>query len=238
MCEVGDRHGGRGLRRRDPRAAGLPRRSSTCRTPRCQRRRSRHAVTGTSASKAWNLPGLACGQLILRERRRPRGVRACRRRATHGTSPLGVIAAAAAYTEGGPWLDGVLAHLDGNRRALATLLAEHLPTRASTARKAPTGPWLDRAPSGSVTARTRCCARAPACAAIDGARCGTARPAGSARLNFATAATGDRAAGTPAGATLSDHASADPLTDVHARDPRSWRGRHRGVAVRAREGGR
>ena len=38
-----------------------------------------------------------------------------------------MIAAAAAYTQGGPWLDGVLAYLDGNRHALAPLLAEHLP---------------------------------------------------------------------------------------------------------------
>ena len=43
--------------------------------------------------------------------------------AVHGVSPLGVVAAAAAYTHSSPWLDGVVAHLDGDRHALTHLLA-------------------------------------------------------------------------------------------------------------------
>jgi cystathionine beta-lyase len=40
---------------------------------------------------------------------------------------MAVTAAVAAWTDGGPWLDAVVDLLDENRRALADLLAEHLP---------------------------------------------------------------------------------------------------------------
>jgi len=55
-----------------------------------------HAVTATSASKAWNLPGLACGQLILSNDADRAAFAALPTAATHGTSPLGALAAAAA----------------------------------------------------------------------------------------------------------------------------------------------
>lgn len=86
-----------------------------------------HTITGTSASKAWNLGGLKCAQMVLsndidRDRWGRLG-----RLATDGTSTLGVLAGAAAYRHGRPWLDTVLGYLDQNRRLLAELLAECLP---------------------------------------------------------------------------------------------------------------
>lgn len=42
-------------------------------------------------------------------------------------SQFGAIATIAAFRHGGPWLDGVLASLDDNRRLLAELLADELP---------------------------------------------------------------------------------------------------------------
>jgi cystathionine beta-lyase len=47
---------------------------------------------------------------------------------SHGPSHLGVIAHTAALRDGTAWLDALLAGLDDNRRLLAALLAEHLPT--------------------------------------------------------------------------------------------------------------
>ena len=44
-----------------------------------------------------------------------------------GPVPQGVAANVAAFRDGGPWLAEVLDYLDGNRRALADLLAERLP---------------------------------------------------------------------------------------------------------------
>jgi cysteine-S-conjugate beta-lyase len=86
-----------------------------------------HTLTATSASKAWNLPGLKCAQVIL-------GSEADRQHwdelaffATHGASNPGVVANIAAYTHGGEWLDDVVGYLDDSRRLLAGLLARHLP---------------------------------------------------------------------------------------------------------------
>ena len=137
VCEVVDRHGGRVFadeihapltypgHEHVPYAALSPTAAG-------------HAVTATSASKAWNLPGLACGQLILSNDADRAAFAVLPTAATHGTSPLGAVAAAAAYAHGGPWLDGVLA----------------LPRRQpagprATARRAPAGRAL-RPPRGHL----------------------------------------------------------------------------------------
>jgi cystathionine beta-lyase len=61
----------------------------------------------------------------------------------HGASTLGVVANTAAYTGGAGWLDDVLAYLDGNRRLLADLLAEHLPGVRYTPPEGTYLAWLD-----------------------------------------------------------------------------------------------
>ena len=63
--------------------------------------------------------------------------------AAHGAANLGVVANTAAYTAGGPWLDEVLAYLDGNRTLLADLLAEHLPGVGYTPPEGTYLAWLD-----------------------------------------------------------------------------------------------
>ncbi len=79
-----------------------------------------------SASKAFNVAGLGCAQIVTaagpaREaaERLPFHARHC--------GQLGLIAAEAAYADGDAWLDALLATLDGNRRLLGELLAERLP---------------------------------------------------------------------------------------------------------------
>lgn len=86
-----------------------------------------HAVTAVSASKAWNLAGLKCAQVILSNDADVATWRALGFWAGHGTSTLGVVANIAAYESGGVWLAEVVDYLDGNRRLLAELVAEHLP---------------------------------------------------------------------------------------------------------------
>jgi cysteine-S-conjugate beta-lyase len=86
-----------------------------------------HALTATSASKGWNLPGLKCAQVILtnepdRQRWEEMGFFAA-----HGASNPGVVANIAAYRHGEEWLDEIVGYLDGNRRLLAGLLGRHLP---------------------------------------------------------------------------------------------------------------
>lgn len=86
-----------------------------------------HTVTLASASKAWNLAGLGCAQVILSNAADDARWRALPMVETHGVSPLGVRASIAAYRDGGAWLDQVLGYLDGNRDLLGALLAAHLP---------------------------------------------------------------------------------------------------------------
>ncbi len=144
-----------------------------------------HAVTATSASKAWNLPGLKCAQVILtndpdRQRWEEMGFFA-----SHGASNPGVVANIAAFRHGEAWLDEVLGYLDDGRHLLASLLRRHLP---QVRYRPPDGTylaWLDctamdlpGSPGAVVTDRARI-------TVVDGPAFGAGGP-GSFRFNFAT----------------------------------------------------
>ncbi|MBM3661006.1 MAG: aminotransferase class I/II-fold pyridoxal phosphate-dependent enzyme [Actinobacteria bacterium] len=86
-----------------------------------------HAVVVTSVSKAWNVPGLKCAQVLTPARADADTWRARPDFAVPDPTPIGVAAAVAAYSEGEPWLAELLAYLDGNRHHLAGLLAAELP---------------------------------------------------------------------------------------------------------------
>ena len=86
-----------------------------------------HALTATSASKGWNLPGLKCAQLILSNDADQKIWAGAGRLMGHGASTPGVHANIAAFTAGQDWLAGVLNYLDSSRMMLGNLLAEHLP---------------------------------------------------------------------------------------------------------------
>jgi cysteine-S-conjugate beta-lyase len=86
-----------------------------------------HTLTATSASKAWNLPGLKCAEVILTNEPDRRRWEQMGFFAAHGASNPGVAANIAAFRHGGPWLDEILAYLDDSRHLLAGLLSRHLP---------------------------------------------------------------------------------------------------------------
>jgi cystathionine beta-lyase len=86
-----------------------------------------HTVTGTSASKAFNLPGLKCAAAIVSNEADARAWAALPYVLTHGASTPGVAANIAAYRDGGPWLAEVLDYLNGNRSLLVELVADRLP---------------------------------------------------------------------------------------------------------------
>jgi cysteine-S-conjugate beta-lyase len=144
-----------------------------------------HALTATSASKAWNLPGLKCAQVILtnapdRQRWEEMGFFA-----SHGASNPGVVANIAAFQHGEAWLDDILGYLDEGRHLLADLLRRHLP---QVRYRPPDGTylaWLDctamdlpGSPGTLITDRARI-------TVVDGPAFG-AGGAGSFRFNFAT----------------------------------------------------
>jgi cystathionine beta-lyase len=81
-----------------------------------------HTLTATSASKAWNLPGLKCAQIVLSNDADVRLWNTVGRRVEGGPSTPGVLANRVAYTEGRDWLDDTVAYLHGNLTRLGELL--------------------------------------------------------------------------------------------------------------------
>lgn len=107
-----------------------------------------HTVTGTSASKAWNIPGLKTAQLITSNDADQELYRRFGFAVQHGAATLGVVASTAAYAHGKPWLDGVVSYLDGSRREVARLVAEHLPGAVYREPDATYIGWIDTSALG------------------------------------------------------------------------------------------
>jgi len=101
------------------------------------------AVTVTSASKAWNIPGLKCAQVISTPAVSSRMRRNLPMAMLFGVGNLGVIAQIAAYMDGGPWLRQVVDVLDRNRRQLAADLAARVPDVGYVPPQASYLAWLD-----------------------------------------------------------------------------------------------
>lgn len=103
-----------------------------------------HTITAIAASKAWNLPGMKCAQLVISNDDDAATFESSGAKwAAHGAAVLGLISSTAAFNDGEDWLKGVLVYLEGNRDRLAELVDEHLP--GVTYRK-PDGTylaWLD-----------------------------------------------------------------------------------------------
>jgi cystathionine beta-lyase len=102
-----------------------------------------HSVTGTSASKAWNIPGLKAAQLITSNDADEQRYRRFGFATAHGASTLGVLASTAAYAHGDEWLESVTAYLETNRRTLEALVRSELPGARFTAPDATYLGWLD-----------------------------------------------------------------------------------------------
>ncbi|MQA03612.1 MAG: aminotransferase class I/II-fold pyridoxal phosphate-dependent enzyme [Streptosporangiales bacterium] len=103
----------------------------------------RVAVAVTSASKAWNIPGLKTAVVVADDPARHQALLDLPVRTRMGASILGVHANIAAWTQGAAWLADVLGYLDGQRRYLAELLAAELPDAGYTVPAATYLGWLD-----------------------------------------------------------------------------------------------
>ncbi len=129
-----------------------------------------HTITGTSASKGWNVAGLGCAQLILSDDR-------SRNRWTqidpvewYGATPLGAVATVAAYTEGGEHLDAVLDYLRGGRDLFAAELSVSLPSARIFPLEGTYLGWLDLRETGCTPGDVVDRARVRG---VDGRFCGT-----------------------------------------------------------------
>lgn len=98
-----------------------------------------------SASKAWNLAGLKAA-LVVAGPDAAADLARLPEEVSHGPSHLGVIAHAAAFRDGGDWLDQLLTGLTCNRALLDRLLAKHLPTIGYIRPEGTYLAWLDCTP--------------------------------------------------------------------------------------------
>ena len=100
-------------------------------------------VTLMSPSKTFNLPGLNFAFAIIPDE----GLRQRFTTSAEGLLPFpgcfALAAAEAAYREGGPWLEELLAYLRGNRDLIGRFVAEELPGVTTTHVEATYLSWLD-----------------------------------------------------------------------------------------------
>ena len=101
------------------------------------------AILVTSPSKAFNSPGLHCALLMTLDPAEQERLRSVPLPMNNLYSPLGMIAAVAAYTDGDPWVSDLVDRLDEQRTLLGKLVAEHLPLARMRPLEATYLPWLD-----------------------------------------------------------------------------------------------
>ncbi len=101
-----------------------------------------HGIAFCSASKAFNLAGLHCAQTVTASERAAALIERLPFTAGHA-GHFGALATVAAYRDGAPWLDDVIAVVDHNRALLADLFAATLPEVGYTPPRAGYLTWLD-----------------------------------------------------------------------------------------------
>ncbi|WP_026926496.1 MalY/PatB family protein [Granulicoccus phenolivorans] len=106
-----------------------------------------NGITITSASKAYNLPGMPAAVAVA-------GVNAAERlqtmspAVTHAPSYFGILAQQAAWDHGDAWLTQLNLELEQNRQHLAARLAAELPTVSYTPNKSTYLAWVDCTATG------------------------------------------------------------------------------------------
>lgn len=144
-----------------------------------------HTITAMSASKAWNLPGLKCAELVLTSDDDRARWEEIGRFAGHGTSNLGAIANTAAFRHGEAWLSDLVGYLQGNRDRLIELLGNEIPQVVLPNPEGTYIGWLDFRNTAAGQDPAAFFAANANVALTDGRACGAVGE-GFARLIFAT----------------------------------------------------
>lgn len=84
-------------------------------------------IAVTAASKAWNIAGLKCAIIVSQNNEINEKLKNLPMAVHFRASILGAFASAAAFADGGIWLDSVLRQLDQNRFMIRDLLSAKLP---------------------------------------------------------------------------------------------------------------
>jgi cystathionine beta-lyase len=86
------------------------------------------SIVVTAASKGWNIAGLKCAIIVTQNEKLFASLNEMPPAVHWRTSLLGAFATAVAFSDGGKWLDDVIAQLDENRHMIKNLLAVKLPS--------------------------------------------------------------------------------------------------------------
>ena len=143
-----------------------------------------HTTTATAASKAFNIPGLKCAQLILtspsdRETWKQKG-----QFVSGAASNPGILATTAAYTRSLDWLDEVNGYLKGSRDLFTDLVTSLLPNAAYIQPEGTYLAWLDLRGYGLESGLAETINSRAGVAVTEGRLCGEVG-AGHLRFNFA-----------------------------------------------------
>jgi len=149
---------------------------------------ARCSIVMASASKTWNLAGLKAAMMIASSDEGRAVLARLPRDLPYHAGHLGILAARAAFEEGGAWLAGVVAMLDRNRTLLGELLERHLPRVTWVAPQAGYLVWLDCTALGLGDDPARAFLERGRVALSAGPTFGV-QGRGFARLNMATTAT-------------------------------------------------
>jgi cysteine-S-conjugate beta-lyase len=100
-------------------------------------------VTLMAPSKTYNIAGLSCSIAIIEDPELRQRFNAHREELIGGVNILGLIAALAAYRDGGPWLEEVLAYLTANRDMVVDYVRQRMPGITIGVPEATYLAWLD-----------------------------------------------------------------------------------------------
>ncbi|MBL8696768.1 MAG: pyridoxal phosphate-dependent aminotransferase [Alphaproteobacteria bacterium] len=105
---------------------------------------ARKAITCNGLSKTMNLAGLAlCNIVVPDAPLRERIAALIMGAGAFGVNPISEAGFVAGWRSGGPWLDALMRHVDGNRRFVADFLDERLPAVRLVPPEATYLLWLD-----------------------------------------------------------------------------------------------
>ena len=102
-----------------------------------------HAVAVVAASKAFNIPGLKCAQIVTGDDATRDRLVEIPMAQNESWGSLGIVASVAAFNDGDEWLAALIERLDQQRTLLGQLLAEHLPEARMRPLEATYLVWLD-----------------------------------------------------------------------------------------------
>lgn len=103
---------------------------------------ARRTITLMAPSKTWNIAALYCAFAVIADAALRRRYRRAMRGVVPQANVLGLVATEAAYRDGGPWRQALLAYLRANRaRVLAAVAA--MPGLATTVPEATYLAWID-----------------------------------------------------------------------------------------------